>query len=307
MKRRAFVKNTSLLAFSIGIFGNIRMNNGEFIGDTITTTDILGPYYRPGAPLRTNLNPPDFRGTPLHLSGFIYKEDGKTVMKNCLIEVWQCNKEGNYDNLTQEYIYRAATKTANDGSYHFITAHPIAYMVDVTKSLYRPPHIHMRISSVNEGYSDLITQIYFQGDPHLKEDPYSSDPSAIKRVLKITKSANQEEIVHFNITMQKEFPLDKTVFKRLSGIYTTSEVFTEFEGLSIGGQIELFKNGDLLFIRVNGQFEEGLRYTGNNSFENGHDLKLKFELAEGGGVKIMGNAFINDVWKPFECSKLFSY
>lgn len=87
MHRRKFVKNSTLIALSIGVFGKIEYANGAFIGDTPTTTDVLGPYYRPGSPLRTNITPFDFNGTPLHLSGTIYKADGKTPLKSCLIEV----------------------------------------------------------------------------------------------------------------------------------------------------------------------------------------------------------------------------
>src|SRR6476660_441784 len=75
MKRRIFIKNTSALAASIGVFGKIQWNGESFIGDTPTTTDVLGPFYRPGAPMRENITPKDFSGTLMHVSGKIYKED----------------------------------------------------------------------------------------------------------------------------------------------------------------------------------------------------------------------------------------
>jgi len=78
MERRAFVKNTSLAAAAIAVFGSIKWANGKPIGDSPTTTDILGPYYRPGAPIRSNINPEGFTGVPLHMSGTIFKDDGKT-------------------------------------------------------------------------------------------------------------------------------------------------------------------------------------------------------------------------------------
>ncbi|MGN6492904.1 MAG: hypothetical protein ACTHLE_12970, partial [Agriterribacter sp.] len=78
MQRRKFVKNSGILAIGFGIFGNIRWDGNRFIGDTPTTTDILGPFYRPGAPLRVNINPPDFSGEILQLSGTVFKEDNKT-------------------------------------------------------------------------------------------------------------------------------------------------------------------------------------------------------------------------------------
>jgi protocatechuate 3,4-dioxygenase beta subunit len=300
MHRRTFVKSSSLLALSIGVFGRIEYANGAFIGDTPTTTDALGPFYRPNAPFRTNINPPAFNGTPLHLSGIIYKEDGKTLFKNCLVEIWQCNHEGLYDILSDDYIYRGAAKVGKDGKYHFITTHPVLYGN-------RPPHIHLRISDTEE-YSDLITQIYFTGDPNLKEDFYSSSPTSAKRILKTSKNSKKEDVVHFDIVMSKQFPLDDSVYKKLSGVYTSTILANEFYGFKGERRIECYKNGDLLYFRIEGQIVDAFRYIGNNSFDNNADLKIKFELLGGGGVKIRGNAFIEGgTWKPFEILKEVSY
>ncbi|WP_276359219.1 hypothetical protein [Daejeonella sp. H1SJ63] len=57
MKRRSFVKNSTLSAFGIAAFGAFHWNGKSFEGDNITTTDILGSYYRPGSPMRSNLPP----------------------------------------------------------------------------------------------------------------------------------------------------------------------------------------------------------------------------------------------------------
>lgn len=165
----------------------------------------------------------------------------------------------------------------------------------------------MRISG-SEEYPDFITQLYFKGDPHLAEDGYSSSPAASKRILDISKNAKNEDVVHFDMVMSKTFPLDKSVFKKLSGIYTANEVVDKFYGLSKGGRIEFYEKGNLLYIKANGQIEEALRYIGNNSFDNGADLKLNFELLQGGGVKILGRAETSKgIWKSFECLKELSY
>src|SRR5688500_9868779 len=60
MQRREFIKETSMFAFGVGAFGNIQFRDNRFVGDNPTTTDILGPFYRPNAPFRTNLNPPGY-------------------------------------------------------------------------------------------------------------------------------------------------------------------------------------------------------------------------------------------------------
>jgi catechol 1,2-dioxygenase len=296
MKRRTFVKNTSLIAASIAVFGKIKWVDGKPIGDSATTTDILGPFYRPGSPFRTNINPKNFSGIPLHLSGTIYKDDGKTTFKNCMIEIWQCNPKGEYDNLSDDFIYRGAAKTGADGKYHFITTHPVAYLADKKNNIYRPAHIHMRITGA-QGERDLITQIYFKGDSHLAEDEYSNSPKALNRILETTKNSKGEEVVQFDIVMSKEFPLDDVTFKRLCGIYDAND----------GNRAEFYHKGDLLFVKWNGQIEDAAYYTGNNSFENGSDSKVKFELLENGKVKATISLLENGEWKTSEATKLLSY
>src|SRR6478672_5327176 len=82
MQRRTFIKNSALTAISVSAFGTLNWNGKNFEGDTPTTTDILGPFYRPGAPLRTNLRLAGSKGTPIVLKGRVFKEDGKTPVSN---------------------------------------------------------------------------------------------------------------------------------------------------------------------------------------------------------------------------------
>ena len=77
MQRRSFIKNSTLTVISVSAFGALNWNGKNFEGDTPTTTDILGPFYRPGAPLRNNLRMAGSNGTPIVLKGKIFKEDGK--------------------------------------------------------------------------------------------------------------------------------------------------------------------------------------------------------------------------------------
>ena len=55
MQRRKFIKDSGMVAIGVGVFGTINWNKDRFTGNTTTTTDILGPFYRPGAPFRKNL------------------------------------------------------------------------------------------------------------------------------------------------------------------------------------------------------------------------------------------------------------
>ena len=55
MKRRDFIKTTALSAVAISASGFIRRDGNRYVGDCETTTDILGPFYRPDSPVRNNL------------------------------------------------------------------------------------------------------------------------------------------------------------------------------------------------------------------------------------------------------------
>ncbi|HSK12424.1 MAG TPA: hypothetical protein VK907_04365, partial [Phnomibacter sp.] len=88
MQRRTFLKDSTLTVFSISAFGAISWNGKAFEGNTPTTTDILGPFYRPGAPMRSNLVLPGSEGVRLTLKGTVLKDDGKTPISDALVEIW---------------------------------------------------------------------------------------------------------------------------------------------------------------------------------------------------------------------------
>ncbi len=275
MQRKEFIKNSGLVAIAVGVFGNVSWSRNKFIGDTPTTTDILGPFYRPGAPYRVNINPNGFSGKLFHLSGTIFKEDGKTPFNNCLVEVWQCDENKLYDNLSDEFKYRGSQKTGADGKYHFICMHPIPYLAFENSDIWRPAHIHLLISG--EGQQDLVTQIYLEGDPYLKKDIAASSPQAFNRILKITTNKKNEEAVHFDIVMTKEFIPSNNVFEKLIGVYNMNDKSV----------IEFYRKNDLLVLKWNGQIREALSYKGNNTFSGGVEnmTYANFQLLSNNEVK----------------------
>src|SRR5262245_58989381 len=56
-----------------------------------TESDILGPFYRFGAPFQSRLAGPDELGDRLVLTGTVFGSDCRTSVANALIEVWQAN------------------------------------------------------------------------------------------------------------------------------------------------------------------------------------------------------------------------
>jgi protocatechuate 3,4-dioxygenase beta subunit len=74
-----------------------------------------------------------------------------------------------YDNTTDEFRYRGSQRVGKNGKYQFTTIHPIPYPIDAAGTLYRPAHIHMRISG--EGQQDLNhADIFSKMIHHLERD-----------------------------------------------------------------------------------------------------------------------------------------
>jgi catechol 1,2-dioxygenase len=280
MKRRTFIKKSSLTALSVSAFGAIQWNGKSFVGDSPTTTDILGPFYRPGSPLRSNIIPQGSKGVLLHLNGVIFMDNGKTPLDNALIEIWQCNENQEYDNSSDDYLHRGALKTGRDGKYNFTTIIPVPYKANpADESSWRPAHIHLRVASPSQ--QDLITQIYFKGDKYIDTDRSSSAPSSANRILEITTNSRNEKQVVFDVVMSKTFPLDDQVYKKIEGLYRTDQKIADSERI-----FEFVRKDDLLFMKLKGQYLEGLKYVGENTFEGGMGYrKVKFDLQQGGIVK----------------------
>ncbi len=274
MKRRTFVKGSSLIAISVSAFGAVSWNGKGFTGNTPTTTDILGPFYRPGSPMRSNIITPGSKGNPMFLKGTIYGHDGTSPLSNALIEIWQCDENQHYDNSSDEYAFRGAIGTGDDGKYAFRTIIPVPYKVSPESNYWRPAHIHMRVSI--PGQQDLITQIYFKGDKYLESDSSSSAPDAINRILDISKNPSGESEVLFDVVMSKEFPLGQEAYEKFTGLYQMDN-----------SKLEFVKKDDLLFLKRDGQYTEALKYVGSNTFEGVRGFpRVKFDLLADGVTKV---------------------
>ena len=201
MNRKSFIITSTLTAFSLSTFGSIiKELNENFIGDCETINDILGPFYRPNTPILSDLTYKELLGNRIVLKGKVYKWDCVTPLKNALVEIWHCNAEGQYDNDSNSFKQRARWITNEDGEYSFKTIIPGKYL---NGELYRPSHIHYRITEQNS--KELISQIYFKGDPHITKDPWASQSKAKERILEIFPEATDGSLtIHFNIYMKEK-------------------------------------------------------------------------------------------------------
>jgi protocatechuate 3,4-dioxygenase beta subunit len=201
MDRKKFLISSALTVFSLSTFGSItRKLSGEFTGDCETTNDILGPFYRPDAPLRSDLTFNGLKGNRIVVKGKVLKADCTTPIKNALVEIWHCDTEGEYDNTSKDFRLRGALETNEKGEYAFKTILPGKYL---NGELYRPAHIHFRVTA--KGSRELVSQIYFKGDPSIPADPWASPPKAVNRILSITPDdINGNLAINFDIVLKQK-------------------------------------------------------------------------------------------------------
>src|SRR4029078_8081599 len=100
MQRRTFIKSTALCAVAVSASGFVRFDGNSYVGDCETTTDILGPFDRPGSPVRNNLVIKGEPGDLIVLSGSIKHKDCAPHVKKAKIELWHCSSKGVYDNTS---------------------------------------------------------------------------------------------------------------------------------------------------------------------------------------------------------------
>ncbi|GMI22341.1 hypothetical protein TrRE_jg12871 [Triparma retinervis] len=173
--------------------------------DLITPQDVQGPFYIP--PLDVP-NPELFperevacvtqpvcsgggacseleysSGLPLRLSGQVFgtDDDGDCwVVQGARVDFWSADVVGQYwsvddfwrrgleggeeEEHSGHYNCRAHATTNEEGLYSFESLMPGHY---VAGSAWRPRHIHMKVTA--EGLADVVTQVYFEGDPLLFE------------------------------------------------------------------------------------------------------------------------------------------
>ncbi len=162
----------------------------------LTPSDILGPFYRFGAPFRTTLVGADEPGEKLMISGTVYSADCRTALPRTLIEVWQANSAGQYDtntpgNFTESTSFhlRGMLSTDESGRYEIETVMPGRYPIppglpglEHFAGQTRPAHIHFR--AIESLHVPLTTQLYFHDDPFIGKDPYASKKPSLAVKLK---------------------------------------------------------------------------------------------------------------------------
>jgi len=142
-----------------------------------TSPDIEGPFYRSGAPFRSDLAPEGARGRPLRLEGRVVKGLECVPVAGAVLDVWLADARGHYDNddprrPPRGYTLRGRVRVDDEAAFALDTIWPGRYRIGPDR--WRPAHLHLKVTG--PGCAPLTTQLYFADDPHNEGDPWF-DPS----------------------------------------------------------------------------------------------------------------------------------
>ncbi len=193
MQRRKLIKVLGLSAFAVSSSGfTLLTTNGKTTTSCRTSQDMLGPFFKEGAPYRNDLR---YEGNeeeiPLKVVGTLFSADCVTPLSNVTIDIWHCDHRKEYDMEEDSYRCRGKITTNQEGFYEFITFVPPPYGG-------RPKHIHYLIKDV-EGYESLATQLYFKGDKRIKANNWIKFPWDEKRILDVYKNEENMSEVSLDI------------------------------------------------------------------------------------------------------------
>ncbi len=144
-------------------------------------------------------------GKIILVEGLVSDQHCKPV-QGVLVEIWQACASGKYDHpgdpnpaqLDPNFQYWGKALTDATGFYRFKTILPGAYPANSTWR--RPPHIHFKIQKL--GYRELITQLYFEGDPLNDKDLILQDLTPAERknvVVPLVPGEGPVPTAQFNI------------------------------------------------------------------------------------------------------------
>ncbi len=154
--------------------------------ETLTVAQTEGPYFKTNSPERTSLVDDTVQGTLLTITGQVLAADG-TPVANALVDFWQANASGAYDN--SGYNLRGHQYTDANGYYTLTTVVPGLYPG-------RTRHIHVKVQAPNA--PTLTTQLYFPGEARNNTDGIF-DPSL---VLNVTDNGDGTQAATFNFVVQ---------------------------------------------------------------------------------------------------------
>jgi protocatechuate 3,4-dioxygenase beta subunit len=156
---------------------------GLAVAAPATPAQVEGPFHPVVAQKDTDLDLTLIQGHTEPALGEVILVRGRVLnsqgqpLANALVDVWQANDDGRYSHpkdpntapLDANFQGWGLINTDAQGRYAFKTIKPGAYPLSfLGEDGWRCRHIHFKVSQ--PGYEEIITQMYFQGDPLIEQD-----------------------------------------------------------------------------------------------------------------------------------------
>lgn len=193
-----------------------------------TENTVLGPFhvegspeYPAGADIRL-----DGQGDAMLVSGRVLDTAGQPIA-GALLDVWQTNNDGFYDvqqpDVQPQWNFRGRFRSAEDGSWSFVTARPRFYPIpddgSVGKLLgrlgrhpNRAAHIHFIVTA--PGYDPLVTHIFDPDCRYLKEDAVFGVKPSLVATVSATGKDDPRWQSHWDFVLDRENPRGGEVLSR---------------------------------------------------------------------------------------------
>ena len=183
----------------------------------ITSSAILGPFWRENAPVLPNgasIIQGGVEGGELALvQGRVLSIDGQPI-EGAVVNVWETAPNGLYeqqDPNQPDYNLRGAFRTDAEGRYAFRGLRPTEYPIpfdgpagDLLQMMdrhpYRPAHIHFRVRA--PGHQELVTQVYDRDNQYLETDSvFAVKDSLILDFKPAPEGADVKYVADFDIRL----------------------------------------------------------------------------------------------------------
>jgi protocatechuate 3,4-dioxygenase beta subunit len=158
----------------------------------LTESAAKGGEYKTGAPFKQGQDfAKGLQGQGIELSGRVLNLAGCKPIEGAVLELWQTNSRGDYDN--KGFNLRGKIVTDKDGKYLLDTISPGRYHLEGNTT--RPSHIHVMVGV--PGQPIINTQLYFDVQP----TDFDMD---VKDILipKLITDANRTKIMKFDFVIE---------------------------------------------------------------------------------------------------------
>lgn len=190
-------------------------------GESITSSAILGPFWRHDTPIRENGSTITF-DTPadaqvVYMHGKVLCGSTGKPLANASVEAWQASTNGLYeqqDPKQREHNLRGKFITDSEGNYSFYCIRPTPYPVPddgpagkllamLDRHPWRPAHIHLIVQA--EGFSPITTQIFDSDCKYLDNDSVFAVKDSLRVVFQPRKGDPKAKFdLEYNISLAPE-------------------------------------------------------------------------------------------------------